>query len=409
MTSPGDTARLSLALALSLAAPLPAQQADGPAPLTRAEARALARDHAPLLPVAAADTLAGAAAALDGRLRNDPSLAASWTKSVPRGHLEVTWPLDVAGIRGATRRAGDARREASDARWQAALAEAVLGADTTYTRAAAARERMTLSTVNAEAAARLLALARQRRDAGDASTLEVELATLTAGRAAQDAATDSLAYASATLALQEAIGAPTDRIRWTPSDDVGAPREIPTLAAGLPAITRAAELDVAAARFGTLAARRTRFGGIAALTGIEFGDPSGSEPGILPVVGVSLPLPLWNRQRGQVALADAAEAAARATRDRLLLASAATVARTRRAYQVASAQLEQDGELLETAARLESMADLAYREGEATLVEVLATRQQAREIRALHLQHQADASVAAATLRWLGGLDEALP
>jgi cobalt-zinc-cadmium efflux system outer membrane protein len=245
--------------------------------------------------------------------------------------------------------------------------------------------------------------------AGDASTLEVELASLTAGRAAQDAAADSTTYATAVLSLQEAIGEPTDEVRWTPTDSLRPPGSVPTLVAGLPFLTRAADADLDAARFGALGARRARFGGFSVLTGVEFGDPSGSEPGILPIVGVSLPLPLWNRQRGQVALAEAAEASARASRDRLLLASAATVARTHRTYLVAMQQLDQDRDLLETASRLEAMAALAYREGEATLVEVLATQQQAREIRALHLQHLADAGVAAATLRWLGGLDEATP
>src|SRR5689334_23484577 len=47
-------------------------------------------------------------------------------------------------------------------------------------------------------------------------------------------------------------------------------------------------------------------------SGFETGDPSGSEPGILPTFGLSLPLPLFNRNRGPIAQLEAERQRARA-------------------------------------------------------------------------------------------------
>ena len=82
-------------------------------------------------------------------------------------------------------------------------------ADTTYTAALVAAARARLSARAARDADSLLTLATLRRDAGDASDLEVELATVSAGQLANAAAGDSLEAANAVIAVQALMGLPT--------------------------------------------------------------------------------------------------------------------------------------------------------------------------------------------------------
>jgi hypothetical protein len=105
----------------------------------------------------------------------------------------------------------------------------------------------------------------QRRDAGEASTLDVELAAVTAGQAANVAAADSLTFLSTVLDLQTVVGLPTDRVAVVPADSLGPPPAMdrdgnaPATAAPLrvAAATLALESAALAARLQTSAAGRS--------------------------------------------------------------------------------------------------------------------------------------------------------
>src|SRR5205823_4577435 len=97
-------------------------------------------------------------------------------------------------------------------------AAVMLEADTTYTRALAARAHAQLSERNRLAADSLLRVAVARRNAGDASDLDVELARVNTGQAANVAAADSLELISTLLDLQAVLGIVADGPRLTPVD-----------------------------------------------------------------------------------------------------------------------------------------------------------------------------------------------
>ena len=99
----------------------------------------------------------------------------------------------------------------------------MLDADTTYTRAQAALARAGLSQRTAQDADSLLRMAIARRDAGDASDLDVELARVNAGQQANVAAADSVELTSTLLELQERIGQATDHVAIMPSDSMALP------------------------------------------------------------------------------------------------------------------------------------------------------------------------------------------
>jgi cobalt-zinc-cadmium efflux system outer membrane protein len=245
-------------------------------------------------------------------------------------------------------------------------------------------------------------MAIARRDAGDASDLDVELATVSAGQQANAAAADSLEFLSTVLDLQTVIGLDADRVAITPTDslvappgadgDGGAPNGVP-----LPIAAAQAELDAAALM--VRLQRRNLFSGTGLTLGFETHDPSGDEPGILPAVGIALPLPLLNRNRGPIAEARAEQARAEAELALARYETRARIARTVRERSIALAKLARDQTLLASANRVAALSLTAYREGASSLPNVLEAQRNAREVMAQYVDDLANAWIATAALR----------
>src|SRR6185312_10038979 len=153
----------------------------------------------------------------------NPTLAASYTKDPPPYHSTLELPFDFPWLRGPRVGSATAARTAAQYHYSFQRAAAALDADTTYTRALAAREHARLSRRNALDADSLRRMAVLRRDAGDASDLDVELATVNAGQQANVAAADSLTYMSTLLDLQTVMGLVATEPDIVPTDSLGAP------------------------------------------------------------------------------------------------------------------------------------------------------------------------------------------
>jgi len=381
------------ALLLFLAAVAGSQQ-----PITRQQAIESAVARGARAAVARADTLVGAAQVLTARSWENPSLAATYSKSPPNYHAIVDLPLDILGARSARVRAAEAGRLASRYRFEFERAAAALDADTTYTRALAALERLRLSRRNARDADSLRRMAVVRRDAGDASELDVLLASVNAGQAANLAISDSVTLLSTIFDLQTVMGLDTTRIAIVPSDSLTMP---PVTA---PNAGTDAALPIAAARQSLSAAdlvvrveRRSVFTPFSVQAGVEWGDPGLT--GLLPTFGVSIPLPLLNRNRGPIALAEAERERARAELALAVFQTEATIGRARRERAVALERLQRDRVLVESANRIAAMSLVAYREGAQGLPAVLEAQRNARDILSQYINDLADAWIATATLR----------
>ncbi|HEX6537418.1 MAG TPA: TolC family protein [Gemmatimonadaceae bacterium] len=394
-----------------LAARAGAQEA--PTPLSRADAVAAALARGPRLAIARADSAAALAQLLAARALPNPTLSASYSKSVPRYHVIADLPIDYPWLRGPRVHAAEAARTAARYRFAAERAGTVLDADTTYTRALAALARARLSRRNARDADSLRRIAVRRRDAGDASELDVALATVSAGQQENLAAADSLAAISALLDLQTAIGLVADRVVVMPSDSLAPPpadsvAAAPEGEAGAPgaALAPPATLQVAAARAALTSARlaaraqrRAVFPAPSLSVGFEQGDPA--QPGVLPTVGLSLPLPLFDRNRGAIALAEAERERAAAELSLARVESRARIARATRERAIALARIARDQRLVASADSEAAMSLTAYREGASPLASVLEAQRNARDVLAQYVDDVASAWIAAATLRAL--------
>jgi cobalt-zinc-cadmium efflux system outer membrane protein len=265
---------------------------------------------------------------------------------------------------------------------------ALLEVDTTYTRALGAQARFRLSRQTARDADSLRKMSASRRDAGDASDLDVDLATVAAGQQFNVATDDSLTYMSTLLTVQTLMGLAADSVAIVLTDSLVLARvdtmmerrmiDSATVIFGPPPSVRAAEASLQAAELGVTLQQRSVWQLPALTLGVEWGDPDLT--GLLPLFGLSVPLPLFNRNQGPIA-------EARAERDRA--AAQLTVARLEarqrliegvREREQLIAKVVRDRDLVVRAQRVADQSLTAYREGASGLPAVLEARRTAREV-----------------------------
>ncbi|MDB4911923.1 MAG: outer rane efflux protein [Gemmatimonadetes bacterium] len=388
-------------------------QAQQPTPLvaiTRDSAISLALAHGSRAAIANATARSAAARVREAGMFANPLLIASYSKSLPQYHASVDFPLDFLTLRNLRIAAARSTSEAAQLRLEFERAAIRLDADTSYTLASARRARARLSLRNAMDADSLLTIAEVRRSAGDASDLDVDVARISAGRARNLAAADSQAAVAATLELQQALGLPVGQQTITVADSLDVPR-LDTIVAPDSLAPNATPLSVAAAQRDLQAAERTLalerrniWSGLALQAGIENHDPTGAEPGILPTVGVSIPLPLFNQGQGAVAVAQAERDRARAELAAAQRGSAALIARARSDLIAASQRVARDRQLVETANRVARLSLQAYVEGSYPLTTVLEAQRNARDTLAELIDDLVAANTAAAALRLYTGV-----
>ena len=382
--------RVGTAGALTLAAMAPAL---GQRAVTRAEADSAALAGGARLALARADTAAALARLLSARAIPNPTLGAVYSRATPQKHLTLDIPVfDALYTRGL--RVGQASAAVRAARlvFASERIAALVEVDTTYTRALAANARFRLSRQTAHDADSLRKMTVSRRDAGDASDLDVDLASVVSGQQLNLATDDSLSYMSALLTVQTLMGIPADSVAIVLADSLvlatidtvlmrrslDSTATVLTAARGVTASVAAADAALQAAELGIALQKRSIFALPSVSVGVEFGDPS--EPGYLPLVGLSIPLPLFNRNQGPLA-------EARADRDRAYaqLTGARLEARQRlveglREREQLIAKVARDRDLVIRAQRVADRSLTAYREGASALPAVLEARRSAREV-----------------------------
>ncbi|HEY5086807.1 MAG TPA: TolC family protein, partial [Gemmatimonadaceae bacterium] len=321
-------------------------------PLTRAEAIQMALGASVRVTSISADTLAAAARLRTAQAYPNPSVTASYSRDVPQDHILFSVPLDLPGIRDARVRAAEAGRASARFSFIAARASIELNVDTMYTTAQGAELRAALSRSTAVDAAKLLSDTKARRDAGDASDLDVNLAEVAAGQAANAANADSLEAVDTRLELQTAMGLRGDTVAVALRDSLGAPSRVVAPMAS----TLTSNPTVAAANAALIAAqqtlvfqRRSVFGSPAIQFGVDARDPTGAEKGLLPTFGIALPIPLFNRNGGEIAAAHAEVTRAQADLAIARLDASAQLARAYRMQSVAEARIARDRTILDAA------------------------------------------------------------
>ncbi|HEY2066752.1 MAG TPA: TolC family protein [Gemmatimonadaceae bacterium] len=404
---PRRRASLGAMLLLAAATPVVAQ-----VPVTRADAERAALAGGTRVALARADSAVARAQLITARAIPNPTVGFTHSGAVPRKHINIDVPLDAPWTRGPRVASANASVRAARLRLLSERAAALLEVDTIYTRALAADARLRLSRQTARDADSLRKMTVARRDVGDASDLDVDLATVTAGQQANVAATDALTYMSAVLTVQTLMGIPADSIvivladslRLAPTateqmlrsvdstaDVILPPAAVvtsPSTTASLlpptmgttPSVA-AAEASLQAAELTVRAERRNVFAFPSLILGVEWDDPAEDPPNRkMPLIGFSLPLPLFNRNQGPIAMAEAERARANATLTATRLEVRQRLVEGLRERESLRSRVMRDQELVVRAERVAVKSLTAYREGASALPAVLEARRTAREV-----------------------------
>ncbi|HWC74149.1 MAG TPA: TolC family protein, partial [Gemmatimonadales bacterium] len=318
--------RTAVFLFIIVPAALCAQQ-----PVSRSDAVTAALARGARIALGRADTTAALGGVRAAHAFPNPTFSASYTKDPPNYHVLGEMPLDLPWLRGPRIGAAEAARDAARYRFAFERAAIRFDVDTTYTRSLAAALHARLSRRTADDADSLLKIAELRRDVGDVSELDVRLAAVNAGQLANTALDDSLAALSVLLSLQLQMGLSGDTPTIALRDSLAPPPD------SLTALRAGVLLPIAAASAALQSAERTlsftrasRFA-----PSIQFGfdkfDPTTPTPNeLLPVIGVSLPVPLFNWSHGDIMRAAADRDRARAELDLTRRETEADVARAQR-------------------------------------------------------------------------------
>jgi len=334
----------------------------------------------------------------------NPIAQLTYSRAVPYYHGVLSLPVDYPWVRGARVHAAELGLRAASYHYAFERAQTRYDADTAYTRALVEAGHAALSHRNAVDADSLRRLAVLRRETGDASDLDVDLATINAGQAANVSAADSIAAIGALLDLQSVLGLPSDRPAVVLTDSLAMPGDP---GVGVQGADGAEPLPVAAAAAAVQSnesaltfARRSVLAQPSIQAGLEGGDPE--QPYLLPTVGLSLPLPLFNHDHGEIALATANRDRAKLELELARRESAAAIARASRELDAAMTRARRDSTLLDAADRVAARSLVAFAEGASGLASVIEAQRSARDARGQYLDDLAAANTAVATVRLAG-------
>jgi len=389
-----------LAFACLIPGALSAQQ-----PVSRADAVAAALVRGARIALGRADTTAARGAVGTARAFPNPTVSGSYTKDPPNYHVLGELPLDLPWIRSPRIGAAEAARDAARYQFAYDRAAIVFDVDTTYTRSIAAAMHARLSRRTADDADSLFKIAQLRREVGDVSELDVRLAAVNAGQLENSAIDDSLAALGTLLSLQLQIGLSGDQPSIVlvdsllpPADSIAGPGGVP---AGEYLPVAAAAARVRSAERTVSLTRANRFA-----PSVQFGfdkvDPGAANPdALLPVIGFSVPFPLFNQSGGEVTRAIADRDRARAELELTRRETDAAVAQARRDLAAARNRARRSADLVASANRIAAMSLQAYAEGAVPLANVLEAQRNAREILARYIDDLAAADAALRMLRWM--------
>jgi cobalt-zinc-cadmium efflux system outer membrane protein len=405
--------------ALAWAGALRAEAPAGPAQLTLGDARRVALQRNDDFRVAQIQVAAALAQLRAAREFPNPTLGLSTAKintdgqpnGTPQGNTFLDRSYDsiaslsqlfligkrgliqdaaATGVRAAESQRDDARR---------LLVQAVTQA---YVAALEAQEQAAVLSESAAALRREATIAARRLQAGDLSASDEAQIEIAAEQDELNADSQRATARTAVVTLEIVLGEPQPNGRTALADNLAALAKLG--GPGLEDARVGARPDLAAAEENEQQAetnlelqRRQRIPDVTVSVQYERNPPS--QPNTVGL-GLSLPLPLWNRNTGEILAAQAARDQAQAQLDKVRIQAAADVAAARVAYEEASARVQRYlTSLAPKSAQATKRVSYAYEKGGASLVDLLEAQRNDNSIRLGTVQAQADAATSAVNLQ----------
>jgi cobalt-zinc-cadmium efflux system outer membrane protein len=396
--------------------------ADGPRALTLAEARVAALERNWDLLAAKSDLdLAEAQRVVAGAFPN-PEVEATLEKlqigrvTAPRtrdGVIALSQLLEIGGKRGDRIRSAAAGITSARAQFEFARAHLDAAVVKAYAATRVAEENVRIGRRSTESLARSAEIAGRRFEAGEISAAERDQVEIAAGRFRAETHAAESALVRARTDLETLLGMPRYDADLVLADDLptmlplAARRETETPGEGVDARgdVRAAAAAVDGAEADLSLQKALRIPDPTFLVQFERDLPD--NPNTVGV-GVSLPVPLFNRNKGGVRVAEVARDSAQRRLAQARAEASGEIAAARGA--LSAAQLRRDlldTNLLPRAEKVQETVAFAYEKGGASLLELLEAERNLNELRLAALGSEADLLSAAADLA--AALGETLP
>ena len=375
----------------------------------------VARERSPSLALARADAARAAAATRTSRQYGNPSITGlggrlqGRNSDVNEGNMyrvTVSQPLESPYVRIAERRVADTALAAAEAGAEAADAELVARVKQAFSEAVRADQLLMLSAEQLELLSRVKQATAKKVEVGEGPGLDLARAETEVLKARRDVAAAKASVSQAQLSLRSAIGdLEGEEIRV---EGALPPFELPHrdvllehLSERSPLIVQA-RLDLERARHQVDLQKQLRLDGFRLEAEWEH-EPDDNKY----LVGLRIPLPVWNRRGGEIAEARAALARAQASLAQRELTLARELKSLFHAYKLAHEQLAliEDG-MLKEARRAMRGAEIAYRSGERGILEYLDAQRTLRQIQLDLVAAQGDMERAGIEIERLAGIGQ---
>ena len=347
-----------------------------PANLTLEQALLEAEARSPAIAAAQANVAAARGRLRHAGFRDNPELSVEVENFLGRGELSglqgtevtvaVNQRLDLGGRRSARQSVGRAELAVSELRLLITRAELALNVRQQFATAVAARERLRIATENEQRSRELARIANVLVEVGREPPLRALRAQAAASQAAADlrAAQAGEAVSRRTLAALFGVEAPPESVAGSLTDI------LPTATSPVESLdVRLANAQLALAEASLQQQLTERRLDPAVGVGIRHGQETGDQA---LVAGFSMPLPIRNRNQGNIEAARAEILAAEAERASARVSANARVANATANLTAASARVEalEEGAIPEGREALR-LAQLSYEAGKIELIELL--------------------------------------
>ncbi len=414
-----DVLRFLLSL-LALTSSTLLSSADGPkATYTLVETKRLAFEHNWDLLAARSDVDAATAQKIIAKEFPNPTLSLATQKinadhhpnRTPAGNelwnrsydtiTAVNQLFEIGGKRARRQESAAAGGAAAEARLRDARRLLDAAVARAYLVALLAGENVKILTQSASSLRREAHIAEIRLRAGDISRADKMQIEIAAGRLELDAQTAENNAVIARIAVENLVGTKNPAGDWVPGDSLEQLASLPFLASQMtPGTTRP---DVQAAE----AAHRKAGADLRLQRAMRIPDPTfqlqyehqpPDQPNTLGL-GVSFPLPLWNRNKGAIKAAEAAQNQAALQVEKVRAQAAAEIATVESVYAEASTRWRKYNEEIQPKSRqIRESVSFAYEKGGASLLDLLSAERSDNDIRLATAQAMADSAVALANL-----------
>ena len=350
-------------------------------------------------------TLALSTARLGNRENSTPLGNSLWNRSYD-SIAAVSQLLEIGGKRSRRQASAQAGLNGARARFFDARRTLDQGVTKAYLAVLLAEENARVLTESARSLQRESDIAEARFHAGDISAADLKQIQNNAAEFDLQARSAEATAAQARIQVELLLGEPKPEGHWNPvetlTDLAAAPAPVPASAAAAGAErpdVLAAEADLKRAQSELALQRALRIPDPTVSLQVEHNPPGGGPPTDTAGIGVSFPLPLWNRNGGNIRAAEASRDQAALAARKARAQAQADMALAELAYQEAAARLRRYQEQIRPrAAQVRESVAYAYGKGGASLVALLTAERDDNSVRLATAQAQADTAAAAADL-----------